>query len=88
MYAFDWDMPTPPKHCHSPHMALQVWRTLIFGFWKSQDLVTESQTHLSSSETNRSSSWALHSPLMAGPRLLWGWHKLIARAGNPPKGIL
>lgn len=56
-------MATPPKDCHSPHMALQIWRTLIFGFWQSQDLVTESQTHLSSPETDTSSSCALHSPL-------------------------
>lgn len=48
---------------HSPHMTLQIWRTLISGFWKSQYLVTETQTHSSSREVDRSSSCALHSPL-------------------------
>lgn len=51
--ALDWAMAAPAKHCHSPHMALQIWRTLIFGCWKSHDLVTDTLTHSSSPEIDR-----------------------------------
>lgn len=31
----------PPKYCHNPHVALQLWGPLIIVFWRSERLLQE-----------------------------------------------